>query len=94
MRRYLALIAAGGALCAAAVRAQEDPGAGFQEARRLMREALQAKVASERASLEARQKYEQALSCLLYTSDAADDLPCVDLGGRRLLKKKKHIYPL
>src|SRR5450756_2862886 len=21
--------------------------------------------------------------CLLYTSDAADDLPCVDLGGRR-----------
>ena len=27
--------------------------------------------------------------CLLYTSDAADDLPCVDLGGRRLIKKKK-----
>ena len=27
--------------------------------------------------------------CLLYTSDAADDLPCVDLGGRRILKKKK-----
>ena len=27
--------------------------------------------------------------CLLYTSDAADDLLCVDLGGRRLLKKKK-----
>ena len=23
--------------------------------------------------------------CLLYTSDAADELPCVDLGGRRLL---------
>src|SRR5450756_1329616 len=22
--------------------------------------------------------------CLLYTSDAADDLPCVDLGGRRI----------
>ena len=30
-------------------------------------------------------------ACLLYTSDAADDLPCVDLGGRRTLKKKKHI---
>ena len=28
-------------------------------------------------------------SCLLYTSDAADDLLCVDLGGRRILKKKK-----
>ena len=29
--------------------------------------------------------------CLLYTSDAADDLLCVDLGGRRLFKKKKNI---
>src|SRR5450756_1130454 len=28
-------------------------------------------------------------SCLLYTSDAADDLLCVDLGGRRIIKKKK-----
>ncbi|GAB5803689.1 hypothetical protein JMUB7516_27440 [Staphylococcus aureus] len=24
--------------------------------------------------------------CLLYTSDAADDTPCVDLGGRRIIK--------
>eukprot|EP00831_Metopus_contortus_P057432 TRINITY_DN49849_c0_g1_i2.p1 TRINITY_DN49849_c0_g1~~TRINITY_DN49849_c0_g1_i2.p1 ORF type:complete len:160 (+),score=16.00 TRINITY_DN49849_c0_g1_i2:222-701(+) len=29
------------------------------------------------------------LSCLLYTSDAADDTPCVDLGGRRIIKKNK-----
>src|SRR5665213_999026 len=29
------------------------------------------------------------LSCLLYTSDAADDLLCVDLGGRRIIKNKK-----
>ena len=28
--------------------------------------------------------------CLLYTSDAADELHCVDPGGRRLLKKKKN----
>ena len=28
-------------------------------------------------------------ACLLYTSDAADDLLCVALGGRRILKKKK-----
>ena len=28
-------------------------------------------------------------ACLLYTSDAADDLLCVDLGGRRSIKKKK-----
>ena len=30
-------------------------------------------------------------ACLLYTSDAADDLLCVDLGGRRIIKKKKKI---
>ena len=28
------------------------------------------------------------LTCLLYTSDAADERSSVDLGGRRLLKKK------
>ena len=27
--------------------------------------------------------------CLLYTSDAADDLLCVDLGGRRIINTKK-----
>src|SRR5450756_596145 len=31
-----------------------------------------------------------ANTCLLYTSDAADDLLCVDLGGRRIIKKKKN----
>src|SRR5450756_3140922 len=31
-----------------------------------------------------------AYFCLLYTSDAADDLLCVDLGGRRIIKKKKN----
>src|SRR5680860_1882999 len=31
----------------------------------------------------------QLYVCLLYTSDAADDLLCVDLGGRRIIKKKK-----
>ena len=29
-------------------------------------------------------------ACLLYTSDAADDLLCVELGGRRLIQKKTH----
>ena len=33
-------------------------------------------------------------TCLLYTSDAADDLLCVDLGGRRIIKKKKYIKKL
>ena len=30
----------------------------------------------------------ERILCLLYTSDAADDLLCVDLGGRRIIKKK------
>src|SRR5680860_843844 len=29
----------------------------------------------------------EIIDCLLYTSDAADDLLCVDLGGRRIIKK-------
>src|SRR5665213_4315996 len=29
-------------------------------------------------------------SAVLYTSDAADDLLCVDLGGRRIIKKKNN----
>ena len=34
---------------------------------------------------------ERIYVCLLYTSDAADDLLCVDLGGRRIIKKKTNI---
>ena len=30
---------------------------------------------------------QQLYSCLLYTSDAADEACCVDLGGRRIIKK-------
>ena len=32
----------------------------------------------------------QAQLCLLYTSDAADERSSVDLGGRRIIKKKKN----
>ena len=32
------------------------------------------------------------MSCLLYTSDAADERSSVDLGGRRIIKKTKTIY--
>ena len=32
--------------------------------------------------------FDQDHDCLLYTSDAADDLLCVDLGGPRIIKKK------
>ena len=31
----------------------------------------------------------QLIGCLLYTSDAADERSSVDLGGRRIIKKKK-----
>ena len=30
--------------------------------------------------------------CLLYTSDAADERSSVDLGGRRIIKKKKNTH--
>ena len=36
----------------------------------------------------ARSDFHPDVVCLLYTSDAADDLLCVDLGGRRLINKK------
>ena len=37
------------------------------------------------------QELQQRVRCLLYTSDAADELPCVDLGGLRIIKKKNNI---
>eukprot|EP00658_Telonema_sp_P-2_P058849 TRINITY_DN4744_c0_g1_i17.p3 TRINITY_DN4744_c0_g1~~TRINITY_DN4744_c0_g1_i17.p3 ORF type:complete len:105 (+),score=19.77 TRINITY_DN4744_c0_g1_i17:700-1014(+) len=33
--------------------------------------------------------YSALIPCLLYTSDAADEEDSVDLGGRRIIKKKK-----
>ena len=33
--------------------------------------------------------YSMYNNCLLYTSDAADDMQCVDLGGRRIIKKSE-----
>ena len=31
------------------------------------------------------------ITCLLYTSDAADERSSVDLGGRRIIQKKKTV---
>ena len=31
-----------------------------------------------------------SITCLLYTSDAADERSSVDLGGRRIIKKNKY----
>ena len=36
-------------------------------------------------------RLEEVVICLLYTSDAADERSSVDLGGRRIIKKKKTI---
>ena len=37
------------------------------------------------------QKRQGKITCLLYTSDAADERSSVDLGGRRIIKKKKTV---
>ena len=48
----------------------------------------------ERASLGNRWfRQEYYCGCLLYTSDAADERSSVDLGGRRIIKKKKKREP-
>ena len=38
-----------------------------------------------------RSSWRSVSGCLLYTSDAADERSSVDLGGRRIIKKKKHV---
>ena len=44
---------------------------------------------SDQDSLPDADMVERLISCLLYTSDAADERSSVDLGGRRIIKKKK-----
>ena len=53
---------------------------------------VQAKVDSVPELKEADTTLTQA--CLLYTSDAADERSSVDLGGRRIIKKKKTLKVL
>ena len=38
--------------------------------------------------------YARIYACLLYTSDAADERSSVDLGGRRIIKKKTYTHIL
>ena len=53
--------------------------------------ALANELAAQRDDLKV--QYDAAIAqiqaCLLYTSDAADERSSVDLGGRRIIKKKK-----
>ena len=49
-----------------------------------------APITLEEVKVTARRREEKLQSvCLLYTSDAADERSSVDLGGRRIIKKKK-----
>src|SRR5674536_122546 len=48
-----------------------------------------AAVASKGGAPEHPTWYHNLLACLLYTSDAADEEDSVDLGGRRIITKKK-----
>ena len=49
-----------------------------------------AEVRMERESAIAVRFSSTVFTCLLYTSDAADERSSVDLGGRRIIKKKKN----
>ena len=49
-----------------------------------------ARPTSVRSAAHPRLRTASSTSCLLYTSDAADERSSVDLGGRRIIKKKKN----
>eukprot|EP00658_Telonema_sp_P-2_P018074 TRINITY_DN17079_c0_g1_i1.p1 TRINITY_DN17079_c0_g1~~TRINITY_DN17079_c0_g1_i1.p1 ORF type:complete len:133 (-),score=43.75 TRINITY_DN17079_c0_g1_i1:69-467(-) len=71
-------------LKAAAISVPAELGAEFQHTR----EALARKEEELQHAREALARKEEE-ACLLYTSDAADEEDSVDLGGRRIIKKKK-----
>ena len=55
----------------------------------------QAAVLAAASHCRVRRRFNEALmGCLLYTSDAADERSSVDLGGRRIIKKKKSSYSM
>src|SRR5665811_2469775 len=55
----------------------------------LVRRDTREKESVKRTEMQGRLAQAMSNICLLYTSDAADDLTRVDLGGRRIIKKKK-----
>ena len=65
---------------------------GPKSARELLKDRKMIRVASKYPKIAKDYFYNKKYqTCLLYTSDAADDLLCVDLGGPRNTKKKKNI---
>src|SRR5450756_1997434 len=85
--QFRAALAAFLALVGLERKARGSPAAALEEASRVSGSRPFRLIHSEvlRAELAAQLPWD----CLLYTSDAADDLLCVDLGGRRIIKKKK-----
>ena len=47
---------------------------------------------TEPAEISTLEERDRASACLLYTSDAADAILCVDLGGSRIIKKKNNTH--
>ena len=54
--------------------------------------AYQANARSGDRQQKDRSEVRHTTTCLLYTSDAADERSSVDLGGRRIIKKKNITY--
>ena len=79
--KVAAITGGGGVLCGALARALAGEGAKVALLD-LRPEAAEARAADIRA---------EGGACLLYTSDAADDLLCVDLGASRIIKKKEKL---
>ena len=64
----------------------------FKEARAVSQERIDKVLAvkGKRTIRDFHRNIGQICCCLLYTSDAADERSSVDLGGRRIIKKKTH----
>mgnify|MGYP003377786319 CR=1 FL=1 len=66
------------------------PGTPYKKSARIVGEVLgKYHPHGDAAVYDSMVRLAQDFSCLLYTSDAADERSSVDLGGRRIIKKKK-----
>eukprot|EP00658_Telonema_sp_P-2_P076701 TRINITY_DN6766_c0_g1_i1.p1 TRINITY_DN6766_c0_g1~~TRINITY_DN6766_c0_g1_i1.p1 ORF type:complete len:106 (+),score=22.92 TRINITY_DN6766_c0_g1_i1:259-576(+) len=68
-----------------------DPSAGGRPSIRLFPERQSGSALRHLLTDQAMGFAPAPVTCLLYTSDAADEEDSVDLGGRRIIKKKKKI---
>ena len=63
----------------------------FQSQRVILPPEIKAQLETKDYVTDERVQVAQLVRCLLYTSDAADERSSVDLGGRRIIKKKKGV---